>query len=687
MTSTESMLIKIAATFTAEPITEPIRFWLAKLGVAAEVELAPYNQVFQQLVDPRSEISRVKRGFRVVLVRPEDWLPADLPHGDFAASAARVSDELIAALRTAAPRSPAQLIVCFCPSSPAVQQDARRAVVLRSFEDRVEHELRVETGVLVTTSSELGRRYPVDDYHDAYANELGHVPYTAECFAAIGTMVARTIAATAHAYKVIVLDCDNTLWKGVCAEDGALGVLVDPPWLALQEFMVKQCGMGKLLCLCSKNVESDVMEVFAQRTDMPLKLEHIVAHRINWGPKSDNLKSLADELKLGLDSFIFIDDNPVECAEVQHNCGSALTLLLPPDPADIPRFLDHVWAFDQFKAFDEDRRRTELYRQDKQREAFLRGSLTLDDFVSGLGLEITVWPMLPDQLPRVAQLTQRTNQFNTTTIRRTESELQAMLADEYECLVVHVRDRFGDYGLVGAVLVRLHDRAITVDSMLLSCRALGRGVEHKMLARIGEIAVGQGIAEVDVRFAPTKRNQPALAFLDSIGSSYRRADGSYRFPGPVLAQLTFLARVADAVPVVDEPRPRTASSPPPRRIPFQDIGEALWNPRQVVAAMPSPVRPTGASSPSRVTGTGTSTEQRIAQILVELLGFEAIEITDNLFELGIPSVTLVRLASRINAEFAVGLTRSEVFELPSIADIARVVDAQRSAGAPSAAHG
>lgn len=683
MTSTESMLIKIAATFTADPITEPIRFWLAKLGITAEVELAPYNQVFQQLVDPASELSRVKRGFRVVLVRPEDWLPADLPHGDIVASATRTGDELIAALRSAAPRSPAQLIVCFCPSSPAAQQDARRAAVLRSLEDKVFRELRSETGVLVTTSNELGRRYPADDYHDAYANELGHVPYTAEGFAAIGTMVTRTIAATAHAYKVIVLDCDNTLWKGVCAEDGALGVRVDPPWLALQEFMVEQCGMGKLLCLCSKNVESDVMEVFVQRTDMPLSLEHIVAHRINWNPKSDNLQSLADELKLGLDSFIFLDDNPVECAEVQHNCGNALTLLLPPDPADIPRFLDHVWAFDQFKAFDEDRRRTELYRQDKEREAFLRGSMTLDDFVSGLGLEISVWPFSPAQLPRVAQLTQRTNQFNTTTIRRTESELQTLLADEHECLVVHVRDRFGDYGLVGAVLVRFHDRAITVDSMLLSCRALGRGVEHEMLARIGEIAVGQGVADVDVLFAPTKRNQPALAFLDSIGPSYRRADGNYRVPASVLAQLRFSARTAE--PVVDEAKPRATSSPAPRRLPFQEIGEALWNTRQVVAALPSVARPTGSSSPS--SGTGTSTEERVAQILSELLGFEPIEITDNLFELGIPSVTLVRLASRINTEFAVGLTRSEVFELPSIADIARVVDAQRSAGAPRAAHG
>ena len=119
---------------------------------------------------------------------------------------------------------------------------------------------------------------------------------------------------------MIVLDCDNTLWKGVCGEDGPLGIEVTAPYRALQEFMIGQMNAGMLLCLCSKNNEKDVLDVFDQRTDMLLKREHLVSWRINWNSKSENIKSLAKELNLGLDSFIFIDDNPVDCADVKINC-------------------------------------------------------------------------------------------------------------------------------------------------------------------------------------------------------------------------------------------------------------------------------------------------------------------------------------------------------------------------------
>ena len=128
---------------------------------------------------------------------------------------------------------------------------------------------------------------------------------------------------------MIVLDCDNTLWKGVCGEDGPLGVEVTAPYRALQEFMIGQMNAGMLLCLCSKNNEKDALDVFDQRTDMLLKREHLVSWRINWKSKSENIKSLAKELNLGLDSFIFIDDNPVDCADVKINCPSVLTLQLP----------------------------------------------------------------------------------------------------------------------------------------------------------------------------------------------------------------------------------------------------------------------------------------------------------------------------------------------------------------------
>src|SRR5207244_225882 len=200
-------------------------------------------------------------------------------------------------------------------------------------------------------------------------DKLGHIPYTPAFFTALGTMITRRIHSIRRApHKVIVLDCDHTLWKGVCGEDGPLGVEVDAPRRALQEFMIAQHNAGMVLCLCTKNAEEDVTSVFAQNPGMVLRPEHIVASRVNWQPKSENLKELAREQQLGLDSFIFVDDNPLECAEVQANCPEVLTLQLPGNPDVLPKFLRNLWVLDRGNITKEAGKRTAFYRDNYQRD-------------------------------------------------------------------------------------------------------------------------------------------------------------------------------------------------------------------------------------------------------------------------------------------------------------------------------
>jgi FkbH-like protein len=368
------------------------------------------------------------------------------------------------------------------------------------------------------------------------------VPYTPAFYTALGTMLARKIRALRSApHKVVVLDCDETLWGGVCGEVGAAGVELGGPRRALQEFILAQAERGMLVCLCSRNNEEDVREVFRCRPEMVLRPEHFAARRINWRPKSENLRELAEELRLGLDSFIFIDDDPVVCMEVRANCPEVLTLQLPSDPERIPTFLRHVWAFDRLKLTAEDRRRTALYRQHAEREDLRRGAQSLADFLAAIELKVRISALAPEHLPRVAQLTERTNQFNCTTVRRTEAEIQRLCqAEGYECLVAEVSDRFGDYGLVGVAIFRPAAEAVEVDTLLLSCRALGRNVEHRLLARVGELALARGLGRVDVPFVPTPKNQPALDFLTQVGAPFRqpRAAGSvYRLPARHAASL------------------------------------------------------------------------------------------------------------------------------------------------------
>jgi len=400
------------------------------------------------------------------------------------------------------------------------------------------------SGVHVTTSRQLAALYPVMDYDDPTGDELGHIPYSPEFFTALATLVARKFQASRQvACKVIALDCDQTLWAGVCGEDGPTGIRLDPPRRALQQFLLQQQQAGKLLVICSKNEEADIDAVFAQGPPMPLRKEHFIAQRVNWLPKSENLRSLAHELKLGLESFVFIDDNPLECAEVEAHCPEVLTLQLPEDTSLIPRFLDHCWVFDQLGTTEEDRKRAELYRQNRRREELQIKALSFADFVSELQLKVQIAPATHAQFPRLAQLIQRTNQFNVTGRRRTEKELRQLSG---EILAVSVRDRFGDYGLVGALIFQVDRGAIMVDSFLLSCRALGRGVEHQMLAHLGSLAAERMLASVDIHFTPSPRNKPAWEFLEGVGSQFRQAlNGGFIYCIPASIARTTAFRPAE----------------------------------------------------------------------------------------------------------------------------------------------
>jgi len=251
--------------------------------------------------------------------------------------------EFCSALTSFMQHSTVPLILVICPRTPAARNDPKLGETL----DKGEAELLARAGrlsnVLPIDSASVLQRYPVTDHYDPHSHELGQIPYTPACYASIGTNVFRTLTSLKiPPYKVVVLDCDNTLWQGVCGEDGSDGVEVTPSHQFLHRFMIEQMHSGALICLCSKNNEADVFAAIDTRQDMLLKREHLAAWRINWGRKSDNLKSLAVQLNLQLESFIFIDDNPVECAEVKANCPGVLTLQLPERKDLIPDFLNGV---------------------------------------------------------------------------------------------------------------------------------------------------------------------------------------------------------------------------------------------------------------------------------------------------------------------------------------------------------
>ncbi|HKI01528.1 MAG TPA: HAD-IIIC family phosphatase, partial [Thermoanaerobaculia bacterium] len=559
--------LTVTSTFTAEPLADVLAFWSEELELGLEVRFSPYNQVFQQLLDPGSLLASdaARDGIGVVLVRCEDWLRfADGQSGAGPAETLEhnVSD-LAAALASWSDRDAGPLLVAVCPPSGAALSEPGIGDVLERAEERLAAGLAGRPGIHLMGPRELFARYPVEVAEDREADALGHVPYTPELFAALGTLLVRRMyALLARPRKVVAIDCDQTLWRGVCGEDGPLGIEVDPPRRRLQELLVRQHEAGMLLCLCSKNSEQDVLEVFEKRPEMPLGLRHLVAWKVNWRSKSENLRDLARELDLGLDSFVLLDDNPVECGEVEASLPEVLVLRLPEDPAEIPRLLEHAWVFDRLTVTAEDSRRTELYRENALRERFRGASVDFASFLAGLELRVDISPLAPGDVERAAQLTQRTNQFNVRALRSSEAEILDLRRSGTECHVVRVRDRFGDYGLVGVVLFATRGSSLAVHDFLLSCRVLGRGAEHRILAWLGEVAGERGCAFVEIPYRPTDRNQPALDFLAGVRGGLREeaAEGQlFRFPTEVAAGARLDPRSPTAGPAAERPRERAAT--------------------------------------------------------------------------------------------------------------------------------
>lgn len=643
----DDRVIAISATFTAEAIQPGLAFWAGELGLDYEIRFAAYNQIFQQLLDPAGLFGRNREGFNIALVRLDDWAEAGVDE-----SARRLVDAVHAA--SAAFQAP--LLLALCPSHPRFDAAA----------DAIAAQLSGLPSVHVILPTDIAALYPVSEIHDPHADQLGHLPYTPLFFAALATLLARRIHAVSHPpYKVIALDCDDTLWAGICGEDGPQGIDIDPPRRALQEFMAARRREGVLLTLCSKNNDEDVLQTFAAHPEMPLRLDDFAVARINWDSKGSNLASLAAELSLGLDTFILVDDNPKECTEAQAGAPQVLALTLPADPAAIPGFLRHVWAFDRARVTAEDARRSEMYAQQAARTRAERSAGSLREFLASLQLEVTIAPARPDQLPRLAQLTRRTNQMNASGLRRTEAEIR-----DLETYAVSVKDRFGDYGLTGVLIVRAAGDALIADTFLLSCRALGRGVEHRMVALLGQLAKERGLARVEIPFVASQRNRPALLFLDSIA---RETGSVFHLTADQAAALRYQPS-DNAAPL---PAPRESAGNPPAPAPHLDyarIATELRTPEQVLERISAAAR---QALPARPVATPPRTplERELAELWAALLNVPAVGVNDNFFELGGHSLLAVQLLSRVRQTHGVELSLEVVYSGEfTVAELAKAVE-------------
>jgi FkbH-like protein len=299
---------------------------------------------------------------------------------------------------------------------------------------------------------------------------------------------ASTIAGVVRALsgrvrKCVVLDCDNTLWGGVIGEDGRDGIQLSSdtlPGAYFREFqraILDLHARGVAVALCSKNDEADVFDVLDHHPDCLIRREHLAAWRINWNDKAHSIGEIADELNLGLDSLVFVDDSPQECALVTHALPAVLVRRTPNAPAELVNFLGREGLFDALEITAEDLERTRTYQQTRERNEYA-SSMDMVEYKAQLQTHLYVRTAVAADVARVTQLLQRTNQFNLTTRRRDPVEVRRLLDDpDVRVLCARLTDRFGDLGVIAAAIVLRRGSEAVVDSMLMSCRALGRDAE------------------------------------------------------------------------------------------------------------------------------------------------------------------------------------------------------------------
>ncbi|MEV7189857.1 HAD-IIIC family phosphatase [Kitasatospora sp. NPDC093102] len=340
-----------------------------------------------------------------------------------------------------------------------------------------------------------------------YAREAGHL--------------ARIVAGQTK--KCLAVDLDQTLWGGVLGDDGADGIEVaDSPrgeaFQAFQKVLKQLASQGVLLAAVSKNDLAPVREVVAGHPGMTLREADFVRFAVNWRPKHENLKELAEDLNLAVESVVFVDDSPYECGLVRHELPGVSVVPLDEEPArHVEKLLRDGW-FDVRELTVEDRVRPALYRAEAERKDFLHGFDSLQDYLRELGVRVRIGPVEEREVPRAAQLTLRTNQFNLTARRLQAAEVKELAAGpDTRVLAVHAGDRFGENGLVGVVFTRREGTTVHIDNFLLSCRVFARGIEQTAVAAVLRQARADGAREVLATYRASAKNAKVRDFYPQNG--------------------------------------------------------------------------------------------------------------------------------------------------------------------------
>lgn len=423
----------------------------------------------------------------------------------------------------------------------ADDQRQGQAAAIQSLNTMLKKILGETPSAYFVNSERCLSRVGVTNYFDLRFWHMGKAPYSRIALAEIANESFKFVRANLGMNKkCLVLDCDNTLWGGILGELGESGIQVGPdyPGSAFQDFQKEVLALhhrGILLALCSKNNEDEVLAILDNHPGMLLRKKHFSTWRINWEHKNENIRAIASDLNIGLDSMVFADDSEFEIGLVQEFLPEVSVLAVETRQPSLNRWiLAASGLFDSPSLTTEDKARAALYESERNREELKSKAITLDAYYRSLSMVIQIELGTVETIPRVAQLTQKTNQFNLTTFRYTEADIASFLASEdNDVFVLRVQDRFGDMGIVGVCIASYEGTNVELGTFLLSCRALGRGIEQKFLEEVLHFFAERGKDVVFGQFIATQKNALVADFylqngFERLGKKFAEGEGFYR---------------------------------------------------------------------------------------------------------------------------------------------------------------
>ncbi len=514
-------------------IHQAIKGYAFSLGWNAEIWEADYDQMERQVLDPDSEFYSQSPGFVVFFpsaqkLRAKFYSTPKEERSSFAES--RIAQWRLMCNTLQQKLKSKILLLNYAPHDDGVFGSfasktslsfTRQLRELNVGVDKLSSEIKnlfiVDVNALQSNAGSVTAFSPAVYINTGFVFSLDFLPRVAlEICQVIG-------AARGQIHKCLILDLDNTLWGGIVGDDGWENLQIGDfgigkAFTELQQWAKQLKERGIILCVCSKNDDAIAREAFEKHPDMKLRLDDIAVFIANWETKVGNIRFIQQVLNIGFDSTVFLDDNPFERNMVREGIPEVMVPEMPEDPAEYLPFLESLHLFETASLSDEDENRTKQYQEEAKRTSVQAAFANEDEFLENLNMMATVTGFTKFNIPRVAQLTQRSNQFNLRTVRYTEEEIAGVATDPNRMgLSFSLRDKYGDYGLISLIILRLTDEECFIDTWLMSCRVLKRGMEQFVMNAIAVTARKKGFKKITGEYIPTPKNGLVKNLLPEMG--------------------------------------------------------------------------------------------------------------------------------------------------------------------------